>query len=291
VGLTVAWTLATEEVARAGPEATGLLRLLACCAPEAVPVDLLLRSPEGSGQPLRPEVARFLNPLLGNPDAVAAAVAALHRYSLVRALSDGIVSMHRLVQEVTLGQLPAELTAPWRQATGSLVETALPSDDGKQPATWPAYRALLPHGLIALLPGGDGLAKLADYRGHSGDITAACALYGQVAETRERTLGADNPATLDARASVADWTGRAGDRTIARDQLAALLPVRERTCGREDPGSLALRARLAFWTGAAGDWAAARDQLAGLLRSAGGTAARARAGVRPCSSGNPRRPR
>ena len=42
-------------------------------------------------------------------------MAGLRRYSLISAPHDGLVSVHRLVQTITLAQLP-DVAADWRQA-------------------------------------------------------------------------------------------------------------------------------------------------------------------------------
>ena len=62
--------------------------------------------------------------------AVAAgdAIAALRRYSLVTPAGDGLVLVHRLVQAVTLAQLPADVAGQWEQAAAALVEAAVPAD-------------------------------------------------------------------------------------------------------------------------------------------------------------------
>ena len=54
----------------------------------------------------------MLGPLLGDPVAAGDAVAALRRYSLVTPAGDGLVLVHRLVQAVTLGQMPADAGRP-----------------------------------------------------------------------------------------------------------------------------------------------------------------------------------
>ena len=81
--------------------AVGLLRLLAFCAPEAIPLRLLLQPRPGLADELGPEVAPVLVPLLEDPLAAKDAVAALRRYSLISPAADGSVSVHRLVQAVT----------------------------------------------------------------------------------------------------------------------------------------------------------------------------------------------
>ena len=141
--------LAFEHLQQTAPGAVGLLRLLAFCAPEAIPLRLLLQPRPGLAGRLGEEVAPVLAPLLEDPLAAGDAIAALRRYSLVTPAADGSVSVHRLVQAVTADQMPAELARQWRQAAAALIEAAIPADTGC-PATWPAFAALLPHAQAAL---------------------------------------------------------------------------------------------------------------------------------------------
>ncbi len=265
-GKTVAttWALAFDRLEQAEPGAAGLLRLMACCAPEAVPLRLLLQPRPGLEGKLGPDVAPILMPLLDNRLAAGDAVAALRRYSLVTPAGDGLVSVHRLVQAVTIDKMPGDLAGQWRQAAAALIEAAIPADTDP-PQTWPVCAALLPHARVALADHSDGVARIANYVGESGSYAAARDLERRIADAVERILGAEHPDTLTARARLAYWTGLAGDWAAARDQLAALLPVGERVSGAEHPDTLAARADLAIWTGSAGDPAAARDQLAALL--------------------------
>jgi len=258
------WTMAFEQLQQARPEATGLLRLIACCAPEAIPLDLLLRPCPGVVEAVTAEVGQVLAPLLEDPLAADDAVAALRTYSLTSQRHEGAVSVHRLVQAVTLAQLPAELAAAWRQAAAFLIENALPRDR-RQPTAWPIYAALLPHAQAALTHSSVGMARVANYIGQIGNYSAAQTLQQQVLDARQRLLGAEDPATLDARDDLAYWTGQAGDTAGACDQYAALLPVRERVLGSEHPHTLLTRGNLAFWTGRTGDAAGACDQYAALL--------------------------
>ncbi len=262
--VTTTWALALDQISQAAPRAATLLRLLACCAPEAVPLGLLLNPRPENAEPFHPEVGPLLEPLLADLLAVDDAVAVLCRYSLTSPPHDGAVSVHRLVQAVTVAQLPGEIAAAWRQAAADLIETALPSEPD-QPANWPAYAALLPHARAALATDSAGISLIARYLGNIGNYDAARDLYQQVLEAREHSRGAEEPGTLFARGEVAYWTGKAGDAAGARDQLAALLPVAERVLGPEHPDSLRFRGNLARWTGEAGDAAGARDQFAALL--------------------------
>ena len=122
------WRLAFEDLQHAAPGAAGLLRLLAFCAPEAIPLRLLLQPRPGLAEQLGEEVAPVLVPLLEDELAAGDAIAALRRYSLISPPADGSVSVHRLVQAVTADQMPAELASQWRQAAAALIEAAIPDD-------------------------------------------------------------------------------------------------------------------------------------------------------------------
>jgi hypothetical protein len=265
-GKTVAttWALAFERLQQGEAGAAGLLRLLAYCAPEAIPLRLLLAPRPELAEELSPLVAAALMPLLADPLAAKDAIAALRRYSLISPVSDGQVSVHRLVQAVTADQMPAELAAAWRQAAAAVVEAAIPADP-EAPDSWPEFAALLPHSRAALTAESHGMERIASYLGASGSYAAARELAQHVLEARLRVLGPEHPGTLTARGTVAYWTGEAGDPAAARDLFAALLPVRERAAGPEHPDTLSVRHSIARCTGEAGDAAAARDLSGALL--------------------------
>ena len=196
----VSWSLAFGRLEQASPSAVGLLRLLAFCAPEAIPLSLLLQPRPGLPGQLGPDVAPVLVPLLEDPLVAGDAVAALRRYSLVTQAADGSVSVHRLVQAVTLDQMPAELAAA--VAAGYcryVIEAAIPGDP-REPSSWPVFGMLLPHAQAAIPPDTDGMARVASYLGYSGSFAAARDLYSTVLEARERVLGPEHPDTLSARA-------------------------------------------------------------------------------------------
>jgi hypothetical protein len=254
------WSLAFTRLEQSAPEAIGLLRLLAFCAPDAIPLHLLLRPRPGLTDELIPQVAAVLVPLLEDELAANDAIAALRQYSLVRPVGDGAVSVHRLVQAVTADQMPEELAAQWRQATAAVIEAAIPTNPS-QPETWPECALLLPHAQAALTAGSLGMLHIANYVGHSGSYAAARDLYQKALEA----LGPGHPYSLTALGTLADWAGQAGDAAPARDQWAGLLRLYERFLGPEHPDTLHARLNLAAWTGDAGDPVGARDQFAALL--------------------------
>jgi tetratricopeptide (TPR) repeat protein len=255
--------LALSRLERDAPAAVGLLRLLAFVAPEQVPLGLLLAGQDPAEQLA---VGAPLGLLAGDPLAVADAVAALRRYSLITPAGDGLVKVHRLVQVVTRAQLTAGEAGQWRQATAALVEAAVPADVSL-PSAWPTCALLLPHARAVLHSTSAGIWEIARYLGHSGSYQAARNLFALIVDAYQDSgdYGSHHPKTLAARAELAECTGNAGDAAAARDQFAALLPVRERILGPEHPDTLADRAALAAGTGEAGDAAAARDQYAALL--------------------------
>ena len=105
-------------------------------------------------------VGPVLVPLLDDELARDEAVAGLRRFSLISAPRGGLVSVHRLVQAITLDQLPAQEAEAWRRAAAAVIEAALP-DDPEDPGCWPVFAALLPHAQAALDPTSSGMAKVA----------------------------------------------------------------------------------------------------------------------------------
>ena len=142
------WALPFARLEQSAPGAAGLLRLLAFCAPEAVPLRLLLQSRAGLTEDLHPEVAAVLVPLLEDTLAAKDAIVALRRYSLITLAVDGSASVHRLVQAVTADQMPAELASAWRQAAAVVIEAAIPS----HPASRAPGQILLPCCRTPVLP-------------------------------------------------------------------------------------------------------------------------------------------
>jgi hypothetical protein len=263
------WSLAFTRLEQSAPQAVGLLRLLAYCAPEPVPVRLLLQPRPGLTGDLGGDVVAVLASLIEDELAVDDAVAALRRFSLVTPAGNGLVSVHRLVQVVTLAQVSADVADQWRQAATALVEAAMPADPDR-PADWPTYAALLPHARAVLDLTSGGMRRIAEYLGKSGSYgsySAARDLCRLIADAygQDDAYGAEHLDTLAARANLAYWTGQAGDWAAARDQFAALLLVEERVLGPEHPQTLGDHGGLAVWTGEAGDAAGARDQFIVLL--------------------------
>lgn len=158
---------------------------------------------------LTPEASATVGPLLGDPVAVGDAVAALRRYSLATPAGDGLVLVHRLVQTVTLAQMPTDVADQWQQAAAALGEAAVPADT-TVPANWPVCAVLLPHTRAILGMTSVGLWRIATYLGYSGSYPAARNLWPLIADahSEDNAYGPEHWGTLTARANLAAFTGR-----------------------------------------------------------------------------------
>jgi hypothetical protein len=261
------WSLAFDFIKRT-VGAPILLRLLSCFAPDDIPVRLLLRPNAGVLDRLPTAASLGLKLLIRDRLIADAALATLRRFSLISAPEPGDpVSMHRLVQAVTLDNLesqePGQLVI-WRTAAFVLADAAL-TEDPRDKHSWEAYEALVHHIASVFPTGSAATGRVAAYLGYSGRPSAARDLMRQVVSARQSDLGADHPDTLGARGQLAYWTGRAGDAATAQDQFAELIPELNRVLGPDHPDTLHGRTNLARWAGRAGDASAARDELAELV--------------------------
>lgn len=256
------WNLALQQLQGDQPAAISLLRLLACYAPESIPIGLLLPT-RGAPSPAWSAIAGEIE-TLGDELAFGDAVIALRRFSLVSKPNDGRLSVHRLVQAVTLDQLDDAARASWRAAAGDILHAAIP-DRPDLPENWPILSDLLPHARAVLGPETAGTALIVEYLGASGDYATARSIQAEVLTAKHAAHGPQHPDTLAARSALAQWTGHTGEVVRARNSFAELLPDCVRVCGAEDAITLNVRVNLADWTGQAGQPHLARDMAADVL--------------------------
>jgi hypothetical protein len=110
------WDIGFAE-ARQTPGAADLLHLCCFLAPAEIPLDLLVDHAET----LPDELAA----ILADPLARNAALTALERYALLTR-SDGLLTIHRLVQTVARDQLEEEEAKAWVEAAVSLLGNGCP---------------------------------------------------------------------------------------------------------------------------------------------------------------------
>jgi NB-ARC domain len=99
------WSVEVDDLARTSPSSISLLRLLACLAPEDIPVRLLFRNWASMPDGLMPSVGAEVEALRRDELSLDDAIAGLRRYSLISPPND-MVTVHRLTQAVALDNLP-----------------------------------------------------------------------------------------------------------------------------------------------------------------------------------------
>jgi hypothetical protein len=240
-----AWAVTRARIGEISPLAIDMLNLLTCFAPDDLPRDVLVRAVDAD-----------------ELDAVDA-MSLLASFSMIDLADDG-VSVHRLVQAVTLHQLDDAYRAALRARAGASLDDYLPARPA-DPASWPVYARLLPHVVVVLQGNSAGLSRTVEYLDAISDYATAVRLQQRVVDATSERAGADYPSALIAKAKLARFTGMAGDAGAARDQYARLLPLFDRHFGPGHEQTLTLRVRLAEWTGEAGAWSAAYDEYTRLL--------------------------
>ena len=231
--ITRLWDLTTEAIAGRDPDAVRLLQILACYAPDSLP-----------------------RAILGGPDDTAQTdeqLAVLASYGMITLTGD-TVSIHRLVQAVTLaagpvsGPTPADTALEW-------LDDAIPSDPGSNVTGWPLLRALAAHAdaVAGRYPAGQRPLRLgrvynefAFFYQSQGEYQQALGLLESALQIHEAHLESDHPdvaTTLGNLGGAYSDLGRPGDALPL--QLRAL-QVTETALGPGHPdvavalGSLAL---------------------------------------------------
>jgi hypothetical protein len=140
------WSLALQKLQNTEPSAVGLLTLAAFLGPDDLPQPLLATHHERFPEPLAAAA--------GDPLALADAVAALRRYSLVRVVADGLF-VHRLLQTVVRAALDDDAEHAWAAVAIRLLRAGFPYESSEV-VNWPECQRLLPH-LLAVVSHGQRL--------------------------------------------------------------------------------------------------------------------------------------
>jgi hypothetical protein len=193
------WALSFDRLRVDDPTALALLTLVAWLGPEPVPLSLFTRHPGRLPTPLA-ESAR-------DPADLAARAVVLRRRGLVR-VARRSVWLHPVPAAVLVAATGEERTdgSSWSAVAVRLLRAAVPDNPRDDPASWPAWRRLLPHVLAATDPArsDDGVAAevgwllgtAGGYLHARGQSRAALALFEDADRILRRELGADHPDTL-----------------------------------------------------------------------------------------------
>jgi hypothetical protein len=259
------WSLALQQLRAFEPAAVDLLTLTSFLASDDLPEPLLAIHHGELPEPLS-SAAR-------DPLALADAVAALRRYSLIRVVADGLY-VHRLLQTVVRTALDAEAERSWAAGAVRLVRSGFPrrSDDV---ATWPECERLLPHALAAVDHGRRLdvepeawlflLHHASVYLRRRGQYGQAADLQVQVLAARRQTLGDDHPITLTSMDNLAETRRARGEFQAAHDLNEQTLAAGRRIFGEDHPYPLISMNNLALTRRDLGDLNGARDLLEQVL--------------------------
>jgi tetratricopeptide (TPR) repeat protein len=248
--VTTTWSLAFAQLEEHAPAAVGLLRLLACCAPDAIPYGLLLQPHPGLLGLLSPEAGPAVAPLLDDPLAVDDAVVALRRYSLISPPVSGVVSVHRLVQDIVRWRLDDQARAGWAGAAVELVACAFPSsiDELADPNQWRCAQ-LLAHALVATehaqvarvaeATAGDLLRRAGSYLDLRGEYQAARGLLERSLDLVEAAHGRDHIEVAKVLNALGHVLWEQGELAAARGVHKRALTINEAhlSPGHQDIGS------------------------------------------------------
>lgn len=230
------WTITLARLRDTSPDAVRLLEILAHCAPEPLPRDVLT-----AALPSRRGADRALGLLAA--------------YSLV-ALTPDDVTAHRLLQTVVRGSTPSgegadEAGLHPAQAAVTLLAAATPSADPGDVVQWPRWQRLEPHvqAVIQYQDIAHPHPGLADLLGRVGSYLNARGRSGSAVELQRKALGIaeavhghDDPLTAVHRNNVAATLYDAGRHAEAEPLLRALLDTAVAGYGHRD-------AEIATWLG------------------------------------------
>jgi tetratricopeptide (TPR) repeat protein len=187
------WNISFQAIKNDFPESVDLLRLFAFLAPDNIPRSLLVEGASDLPEPL--------SSALQDSIKLNDTVAALRRYSLISVIDDTL-SVHRLVQAITLDGLDENEKKMWADAAVKIVNKAFPfdSDDVR---TWPTCSLLLAHAMssakhaeefeVAQEATGRLLNQAGVYLNGRADFIDAKAIFERALDIGEKAYGPDHP--------------------------------------------------------------------------------------------------
>jgi len=260
--ITTTWTMAFAEV-RKTAGAAALLNLCCFLAPDDIPLTLLTDADEALVLP------DDLAALRAGKRPLDTAIAALRRYSLVQR-TDGMLSLHRLVQTVARDQMPTAMAQTVGETAVVLLKNAWPFTQNDM-STWAESNALLPH-LLAVIAGADDfhietpdVATLngdADfYLSYIGNSSLAKPYSERALAIDEKALGPDHPSVATRLNNLGTLLKALGDYEAARPFMERALAIDEKALGPNHPDVAIDLNNLGLLLQAVGDYAAARPYL------------------------------
>lgn len=185
--------LSIEEIVKIEPLAGVVLKLCAVVAPDEIPRKLI----STCGKYLSNQDGKCLQDDIVRDDAIGA----LNTYSLILAEPETL-SVHQLVQVVTVDQMPREVSF-YRKAVVKAINELFPDDVYNNPDCWTQCRALLPHAqaVVSTIENDEDVWKeIAQVLSRMGLYLLGRAVYKEAEELlhrafkiRKQRLGNNNP--------------------------------------------------------------------------------------------------
>jgi tetratricopeptide (TPR) repeat protein len=239
------WQMSFERLRTESPAGAAVLRLCAFMAPDDIPLDVFqVEAVQHAPVPWPDE----LETLARDPIAMADALAALRRYSLI-AMGEDSLSVHRLVQAVVRQQLDERALRDWAGLAVLFLAAIFP-EQTEDVGTWPRCGRLLPHAIsvtghaeqAGVLP--DEVVSLLD--------RAAAYLRGRAEFTMakrclERALalvvayhGPADPSLCGILTRLGDVLSELGDLKAAEKRYRQALAAAESSYAPDDPQMAAI---------------------------------------------------
>lgn len=230
------WLLSFKKLEQHNPAAAELLRLCAFLHPDAILEEIIT-----SGAA---ELGPILAPVVANPVALDAAIAALRTFSLIRRNAEmHTLSMHRLVQAVLKDSMDDAIRQCWAERAVRAVNCAFP--DSEQVANWEQCRCCLPHVQVCVqhieqwnlaFP---EAARLLDAAGmyvlEQAHYTQAAYLLRKALDMRMQVQGQEHVDVAESLTNLAGVYLYQGKYATAEPLLDRALSVREQAQGSEHP--------------------------------------------------------
>jgi tetratricopeptide (TPR) repeat protein len=246
---------------RVGPTA-GAVPLLEVCGflgPDEIPRQLF-------AQQLDP-ASEELAVLADDPFALDEAMAAAHRYGLLKANEHALV-MHRLLQQVIRDSLDPDQQHARAAIALRLIRAVSPGEH-TNPDAWPTYARLVPHALVitghveALAIDPETTAWLLSdtglYLWQRADHQQARRLLERALTIYESRLGPDHPTTAQSLNNLAIVLAAQGDLDGARQLCERALAIFEAGLGLDHPDAARSLSNLALVHYSQGDLDGARQ--------------------------------
>jgi hypothetical protein len=254
--LAASWGLAFDRLAANYPAALELLSVAAYLAPERLPFTLFTTHTD--------RLPPLLAAAAGDPLAFTDLIRVLRRRALARVESNNL-QLHRLIAALLRQH---SITEPgdrfYATVALRLLSATVPPDPWDNPATWPAWRQLLPHVLAITdktrtpaVSDMDDVAWLlnqaAAYLGRRGEPRSALPLVTRARDLGRALKGDDHPDILESAHNLARILAALGEHGQAHALDQDTLARRRRVLGDDHPDTLASANNLAIHLGMLGN--------------------------------------